>query len=577
MAFSQETIEQIRLATDIVELVREYVPSLKKAGRNWKAQCPFHNEKTPSFTVNPEKGIFHCFGCHAGGDVFKFVTLIDHLNWPEAVQKLAGRAGITVKETREEIIKRSEKQKIFDLLELVANFYHRCLKESKSAAAPGYLNQRGVTNETIDRFLIGFAPRTALVPAALKKGYTHEQLIAAGVITKTERGSFFEYMSERVVFPIFDTQGRIVAFGGRTLKDEQPKYLNTPETAVYSKSAQLYGLNESIPTIRNTKEAIILEGYMDVVITHQCGVPYTVATLGTALTAIHARMLGRYCENVTLLFDADAAGRDATRRAIDTFIETEIALRIVTLPDGLDPDEFILKVNKDGFLSHCNTKGVPAVEFLTALALEKWGKSTPEAKVKAASEVMPTLARIKNNILRREWIKYLAEKLNTTEDALQAEYKRAQSPLKGRRVKNDENVSAAPSTGLRSPEEEILQILFARPELGSHVNDDVFDNERNKETYRLFASGIPASQIVAHLNDEDARWFTELLVEERNYANPEQVLSNVLRDVQLARLRRRRQKLEEEVTAMINGNIPKDEDKIRAYNELTKQLKGSVK
>ncbi len=309
MSISPETIDQIRLASDITEIVREYVPTMKKAGRNWKGLCPFHHEKTPSFMVSPEKGIFHCFGCHAGGDVYKFVMLIDGLSWVEAVKKLAQRAGITIKETREETIKRSEKQKLYDILEQASLFYNRCLTElAEASAARNYLKERGITEETIEKFRIGFAPQGHLLAAAEKKGTTFEQMSLAGLFIKTERGKKFEYMGGRIVFPIFDTQGRIVAFGGRTLKDEQPKYLNTPETTIYSKSAHLYGLHQALPSLRTQKKAVILEGYMDVVVTHQGGVPFTVATLGTALTPQHTHLLNRYAENIVLLFDSDNAG-----------------------------------------------------------------------------------------------------------------------------------------------------------------------------------------------------------------------------------------------------------------------------
>ena len=243
MPISQEVLEKIRLSVDISEIVRENVSGLKKSGRNYKALCPFHKEKTPSFMVSPEKGIFHCFGCHKGGDVFTFLMLIENISWPAAVRRLADRAGVVIKESKTETFQRSKKQKIYDILDSAAKFYHRCLKESNDAsAARQYLKKRGISDSSIDVFQLGFAPKGNLADAASKKSYSTDDLISSGLVTKTDRGSIFEYMSGRLVFPIFDTHSRVVAFGGRTLGPDNPKYMNTPESPVYSKSNNLYGL-----------------------------------------------------------------------------------------------------------------------------------------------------------------------------------------------------------------------------------------------------------------------------------------------------------------------------------------------
>lgn len=578
MAVSPETIDKIRLSTDIVELIKEYIPAMKKSGRNWKANCPFHHEKTPSFMVNAEKGIFHCFGCHAGGDAFKFVMQIDNLTWPEALKKLAARSGITITETKEEIVRRSDKQKIYDLLELAAKFYNRCLKDPKTGSeALGYLRGRGVNDEAIERFLIGFSPRGGLISAATKKGYTPEQLAASGLVIKTERGSYFEYMSGRLVFPIFDTQGRVVAFGGRTLKDEQPKYLNTPETPVYSKSSQLYGLFQAIPSLRHTKEAIIIEGYMDVVVTHQLGVTSAVATLGTALTQQHSRLLVRYCEKVVLLFDADQAGKDAARRAIDTFLDTDISIKVANLPDNLDPDEYILKEKKENFLSFIDKKGVSAIEFMADTAIDKWGKNSPESKVKAAAEVMPSLYKVKNSILRREWIRYLAERLAVSESAIEDEWRRSQKHTKTKRGAQEQVTSVSAAKVVRSSEEVMLQIIIAHPEHCALLKEDIFIVEKHRRIFGLITKGVPLNEIVSHIGEDEISWFTELTLEDRGYLAPEQLLNDIVKSIKQHDLESQRKELEKEVALMINGKIPLDNFKIQLYNNIIKQLKGSVK
>jgi DNA primase len=578
MTISPETVDQIRLATDIAELIREYVPGLKKSGRNWKACCPFHHEKTPSFMVSAEKGIFHCFGCHAGGDAFKFVMLMDDLSWPEAVKKLAQRAGIVVRESKEEIVRRSEKQKIYDLLEQTSHFYHRHLLESAEArAALAYIRKRGVSDQSIRDFRLGFAPAGSLIQASAKKGFTVEQLATAGLVTRTERGRYYEYMSDRLVFPIFDGQGRVVAFGGRTLKDEQPKYLNTPETAVYSKSHQLYGLYQAIPTLRQCREAIILEGYMDVVVTHQFGVTNSVATLGTALTAPQSTILGRYAEKIILLFDSDRAGNNAAKRAIENLIESEISLAVASLPDGVDPDEFLLQEGKEKFVKWLASGTRTVIEFLTGMAVAAYGKDTPEAKAKIAADILPLLERVKNAILRQEWVKYLADQLRTSEEALLSELRRTTRMTRRQGAAREEPSLSGPATIVRSADEEVLQIAALYPQCRTMIGDDVFANDRDRRVFSLLSQGVETTAIVGHLDESDTRWFTELMLEEKNYQDPELVLANLLRDIRNNRLERQRQQLEKEVVQMLNGKIPADEEKIKLYRNLNKQLKGSVR
>jgi DNA primase len=575
MTISTQVIDQIRLSTDIAEIVREYVPTMKKAGRNWRALCPFHHEKTPSFMVSPEKGIFHCFGCHAGGDIFKFVMLMDNISWPEAVKKLGARLGITIEETREDTVKRSEKQKIYDLLESACEFYHKSLKQSADAAhAREYLKKRGVTAESIEKFKIGYAPRKALLQAAVKTGRTPEELIASGVMTKTEKGTLYEYMSERIVFPIIDTHGRVVAFGGRTLKDEQPKYINTPETSVYSKSSHLYGLFQSLAFLRQDRRAVVLEGYMDVVVTHQLGVGNTVAPLGTSFTLQHSHLISRYAEELTLLFDADAAGKNAARRALEIFLDTDLAMKVVNLPDGLDPDEFIISKGKDKFLEFLKNKGKSSHEFLSDCALESCGNGTPEQKAKSVAELVPLISKVHNSIIRREWIRHIASRLDTREEDVRQELDRWEKKLKrlpGNGAKKAESAGAP----IRSAEEEMLQLLAVYPEFFEKVSENVFKEARTRSVYALLVKGVPVSQITESLEGDDVAWFTELLLEEKVYAYPEQTIMNILKDMNNSLLRIERQKLEKEVTMMGDGQIPFDAEKYKLYQELTKQLKGS--
>jgi len=576
MAIPAEIIDRVRLGTDIVELAREYIPALKKSGRNWKANCPFHNEKTPSFMINAEKGIFHCFGCGAGGDAFKLVMMMDGVNWPEAVKKLGGRLGIVIKETREEAATKSEKQKIYDLLEQAADFYHRCLKDSKEGEkALHYLEKRGVNSKSVENFLIGFSPKNSLINSAEKKGFSKDQLVSAGLITKTDRGNYFEYMSERLVFPIADSQGRVVAFGGRALKDEEPKYLNTPETSVYSKSNQLYGLFQAIPALRKSGEIMILEGYMDVVVAHQFGVENCVATMGTSLTSQHSQLIRRYCESVILMFDSDNAGTDAAKRAIEMLLDSDVSINVAGLPEGIDPDEYLLKEGREKFLKFIETEKKSFIEFLTGEALKKFPGFSVEAKVKAVGEVLPYIEKVKNSVLKSELLKYISEKFKVREDALVAELRR-QSKRPARSSETDKGAEKKKGfVKVRSAEEELIQIIINHPELAVSIDESLVKNGRDLKVLTLLKAGSSAAEISDALDESDRAWFRELLLEEKEYDFPEQTISNIVREMKNKELELERKRLEDEIILMRSGRIPHDDKKFELYKELTAQLKGS--
>ena len=538
MAIPDQLIDQIQEKTDIVEVISRYVP-LKKLGRNYKAPCPFHNEKTPSFIVSPDKQIYHCFGCGAGGDVFTFVMMIDSLSWPESIRKLASRCGVVIEETTAEVVKRSEKQKLYDLLEQAARYYHRMFKESPAGkTGREYLKKRGVNGESIEKFVLGFAPKGSLIEQAKKKGYTVEDLAAAGIVTRTERGNYFEYMSDRLVFPILDTQGRVVAFGGRTLKDDQPKYLNTPETAVYSKSSQLYGLFQALPTVRSRRELMVLEGYMDVVVTHQFGVSYTVATLGTSLTAQHAQSLSRYADNITLLFDSDEAGFAAAKRATDILFEKDFALKISSLPPGVDPDEYLVAHGAEPFNELIERNRQSAIEFLTAMALRKFGTDSPEAKARAVQELVPVVARAHNAVLAGEWIKYIAGETGTAETAIVSEVKRASRTTV--RSAPQEPAPAKRVAGIRSAEEELIQLIAAFPQFSEKVDERIFSDDRCIAVFQLLVRHSTVAEIAVVIPETIRQWFTELALEEKTYPAPEEILRTLVFDLEQRRRELRR-------------------------------------
>ena len=575
MAIDQNTIEQIRNASDIISVARQYLPDLKQAGRNWRACCPFHNEKTPSFMISPEKGIFKCFGCGAAGDVFGFVSKMDNLSWIEAVKKLAGQAGIEIKETNFDPVKVSEKTKLFEILETSAKFYNRHFLESSVAqGARDYLAKRGVTAQTIKKFMIGFAPKGALLQAAVKKGYTTEDLVKAGLITKTQKGNFFEYMSERVVFPIFDTQGRVVAFGGRTLGDQDPKYLNSPETSVYSKSSNLYGLFQTLPELRKERKMLILEGYMDVIIPQQFGIFGAVASLGTAFTHTHAKLVARYADKITLLFDADSAGRTATQRALEIFVEDGIECSVSSLPEGVDADEYLNEFGKDLFLEMLEKSAISSIDFMIARISAKISGNSAESKAKKISELLNFVLKTPNAVVGREWVKKISQNVAVDEEAVWREYKKKKAAaLKGYHLTDTEEVSpvAEQKKGL-SLEENLLLLLLKDKSLAAEIPDGCFKEAKHIKVYGYILNDLNEAEILRNLKDGEADWFSSIVLSAIEYKDAHDAFKIILKDLQTSKLEKRRKELGQ---LLKDGKISSDE--LLEYNTLTKKLKGSGK
>ncbi len=389
---SDRTTQAVRTRASIVEVVSDYV-TLKKAGQNYSGLCPFHSEKTPSFTVNEEKGVFHCFGCREGGDVFKFVMLYDGLTFPESVERLAERYGIPIQQSGPGGGRRSE---LFRLNEQAAEWFHgRLLDAAQGTRARHYLEKRGVDESLWPRFRLGFAPRGDGLGAWLRhRDAAPGDAAVAGLLVEREQGRFRDRFFDRVIFPITEPGGKVVGFGGRVIGDGAPKYLNSPETPLFHKSAQVYGLKQARDGIRAEDQVVVVEGYLDVLALAQYGVTHAVATLGTALTVDHLRLLARYTRNVTALFDGDAAGRAAAARSVDVFQQAGLWGRAAFLPGNEDPDTFVRKHGKDA-LGSVLKRAVPVVDFYLDWLRERHGTSL-EGKSRSAAEVSRILARVTN-------------------------------------------------------------------------------------------------------------------------------------------------------------------------------------
>jgi DNA primase len=394
-----ETLQAIRDRVSLVEVVSSYV-SLKRAGRNHIGLCPFHGEKTPSFTVNEERGLFHCFGCGVGGTVFNFVMRIDRLEFPEAVEQLAKRAGVTLPTTGGSDPNSARRERLCAANDEAMRFYQQVLRSDAGAQARRYFAGRGLEPQTIERFGLGFAPPSgsALGAWLVKKRIASEVGSQAGLLARRADGSYYDRFRGRVMFPIRDRRANVIAFGGRTMGEDQPKYLNSPESPVFHKGQALYGLSEAREAIRRADRTVIVEGYLDALLLVQEGVPYSVATLGTALTTTQLRLLrplGGEALDLLFCFDGDPAGRKAALRSFSVCAEAGVWGRAVFLPEGHDPDSYVREFGREAF-ERLLGKAQPLIDFYFDCAVPA-GAALPE-RVRAAEEVKRILAKVSNDV-----------------------------------------------------------------------------------------------------------------------------------------------------------------------------------
>ncbi len=436
--------QAIKDRLDIVQIIGEYIP-LKKAGINWKANCPFHNEKSPSFMVNSEKQFWHCFGCSKGGDAFSFLQEMEGLDFSEALKILADRAGVKLDTFASEVNK-SQKNRILEINNKAAYFFHQFLLEMPaSQGARDYLNRRQLKPETIVDWKVGFIPEQwdLLTQYLLKKGNSIDDLIASGLTIKKDNGGFYDRFRGRIMFPIWDTHGNTVGFTGRVLVETEKsggKYVNTPQTLVFDKSRILYGLNKAKTEIKNKDFTVLVEGQMDVVACHQAGMKNVVASSGTALTFEQIKLLKRYSNNIAIAFDADAAGQNAAKRGIDLALEQGMNIKIIQIPagDGKDADECLKKNPAVWFKAVENSKEV--MEWYFASALSGADKHDPKQKQKIANTLLTEIIRLPYAVERDHWLKKLADELSVDSATLTAEMRRLASEkpkyFEGKSVEN---------------------------------------------------------------------------------------------------------------------------------------------
>lgn len=411
--FGDELKQQIIDANDIVSVISEYI-SLKKKGQNYWACCPFHGEKSPSFSVRPDKGFYHCFGCGAGGNVITFLMNYEHLTFPEALEKLAHRANIPLPEeemTPQQRAREAHRQRLYEVNQMAETFFYNCLtKTEMGKVGLDYLLKRGLTRDTIERFKLGFAPNSwdKLYTSFLEHGVEEKILLELNLIRKSD-GKIYDFFRNRVMFPIHDGRGRTIGFGGRILDNDasMAKYMNSPESPIFDKGKHLFAFDQAYKSIRQSKQAILVEGYMDVISAHNKGVTNVVASLGTAYTVDHGKLLTRQAEEIVLAYDMDGAGQKAAKRAIELLQNTDFKVRVLAMPDGKDPDDYVRNHGADAFRKLV-AEAVKPFDYLLNGALIRHDTNTTEGKQAILAEIFPYIAGDHSELRRDDMLRALA-------------------------------------------------------------------------------------------------------------------------------------------------------------------------
>ncbi len=576
-------IDEIQARADIAELIGRYVP-LKRAGRHFKANCPFHKEKTPSFVVNTDKQIFHCFGCGVGGNIFTFLMQHDRLTFPEAVRQMAEQVGVNVPE-RQAGTDDGMHQRLMALMEKVAGYFERTLHSPQlGKSARAYLEQRGVSDSTRQTFRLGLAQAgwDHLLTAAKTTGVTPEHLEAAGFVIRGKSG-YYDRFRNRLIFPIQDARGRVIGFGGRSLDDQEPKYLNSPETAIYSKGRHLFGLAQAKDAILKRKAAIVVEGYFDCIVLVGAGLAHVVSPLGTALTVEQAQLLKRYAERVILAFDADAAGETATLRGIDLLVETGLDVQVAQLPAGMDPDECVRAYGRERMEQMLEQGSLSIFEFLVGQARKRFPGTHSEHTVKAAQFVLPTIAKVPNAILRSEYVRQLAQRLQLDEAAVAQELAHAQPRSvqpSGSTVLRARSLTRSASIAQGS-ERLLTALVVDEPARWRQAQGLSLDDVTDPALRRVLAlvcelnaggQGASPAQVISRITEvADAALVTELVELVRSVASPEEAFQDCVRRLRHhARTRQREQLHQQLQAAQVAGAESEVERLLAEFQELVK-------
>ena len=580
--YSEEILNEVRQANDIVDVISQYV-HLKRSGRNYFGLCPFHSEKSPSFSVSPDKQIFHCFGCGVGGNVITFISKIEGMNFVETVQSLAERANIQLPtlENTGDFLKEELKAKVYKVNEFTAQYYHENLYKPQAKIAQEYVKKRQLNNETLKSFRIGFSGKFDELYQELKKqGFEEKEILESGLVNKNDRGQYIDRYRNRLMFPICDVRGRVIAFGGRVLDDSKPKYINSPENVVYSKGRHLFGLN--VAKKGDTKKLLIVEGYMDVISLHQRGITNVVAPLGTALTEQQGWLLRKSAEQIILSFDSDAAGLQAKLRALDILQNMGCDLRILQVEGAKDPDEYVVKYGNARF-QNLIEKASSIIEFKVKVLKKDLNLDNVNDKIKFLNEIAKLIAKVDNNIEREIYIEKIAKEYEISKEAIYAEvnkltYKNVQNekvlekskPTIVHRKREIKEVSES----IKKRENTIISILLSGDLnifqiIKQNIKPEDFQYELNnkiaKKLYEEFEKGNSnINGIIDELDEEEQNQITMIMAEDYEINDIEKAIDDIMQSYEKEKLNNRKF----EILDLLEQNTDSEEKK-KLEKELT--------
>ena len=466
--YAQEQIDLISSYNDIVEVISQYLP-LKRSGRNFKALCPFHSEKTPSFTVSPDKQIFHCFGCGAGGNVFSFIMRRENMTFPEAVRYLARRANVELPEVDKRAA--SKKEHLLKLHQLAAGFFHWGLTESRAGAkARAYLGNRGIKDSAIKSYNLGYAQPgwDSFLKYAGKKGYKPAMLLEAGLILERSKSDgYYDRFRDRLVIPVCDSGGRVIAFGARVFDDSKPKYVNSPDTPLFRKGNVLFGIHQAREAIRECGEVIPGEGYFDVIEAYQEGLKNIICSQGTAFTEIQAQVLKRYTDKVVVAFDADQAGTAAALRGLTVFLQKDFEVRMVCMPAGQDPDSYIRSSGVEAF-KELVAGSQPLIDFKLDQLCQVHDIKTDRGRLTVVREMLDTITQIESAVLKETYTNKLALRLGVSAAAVWEEYRKRKTPQS-----YPPTIHQKPEIKVNKYESRLLKYLLENDRVLSLIKDEL--------------------------------------------------------------------------------------------------------
>ena len=523
MAEAGSFADRVKQQADIVRVVGEYV-RLKKSGQNFTGLCPFHSEKTPSFAVHPVKQIYHCFGCGAGGDVFKFVMEMDRCEFPEAIRTVAEKCGIALPSPRErspeERKEQTQRTSLVEMHKEAAAFFKRQLESTpEGKAARAYLADRGLNDEALARFGIGYAPSggDALL-RHLRAKYPEKLLDVSGLTSQDQGGRRYDRFRRRIMFPIANESGKVIAFGGRALGDDLPKYLNSPETPIYTKSSVLYHLDRAKESIRQRDAVVLVEGYMDAIAVASAGVDNVIASCGTSLTEAQVKLLSRFTRRVVVNYDPDTAGQAATERSLTILLEQNCDVRVLALPGGKDPDSFIRSEGAAAYVKLLES-APQYLDYLIGRA-QRLGIATAEEKLRAVNFLLPFVQRIPNALLRSEWASRISQQLHVEQPVLREALRRAAAERHSQ-LKPHAALAARPG---QQAERRLVKLLMEADDLRARLTVEIRQGElhRGLETEKIIAVLLEAcaegqapdvAALAQGLEDRDRRILLEIAFE----------------------------------------------------------------